>query len=40
MHGFGGLWGMIAVGLVAWEDKLAGGFSCMMGFSGMGNIST
>ena len=32
MHGFGGFWGMIAVGLFAREDKIAGGFSMYEGF--------
>jgi ammonium transporter len=27
VHGFGGYWGMVAVGLFAKEDKLAGGYS-------------
>ena len=41
MHGFGGFWGMIAVGLFAREDKIAGGFSLYDGFFlEWGNIST
>ena len=32
MHGFGGFWGMIAVGLFAREDKIVGGFSQYEGF--------
>ena len=32
VHGFGGAWGMIAVGLFARKDKLAGGFSAYDGF--------
>ena len=32
MHGFGGFWGMIAVGLFARKDEIAGGFSQYDGF--------
>jgi Amt family ammonium transporter len=32
VHGFGGFWGMIAVGLFAREDKIAGGFYQYEGF--------
>ena len=32
VHGFGGLWGMIAVGFFAEEDRIAGGFSKYDGY--------